>query len=237
VANTGEREGNYILELKVNGHNEGTQLITLAAKASRVFVYNVTEDTAGTYDVTTGGLSGRFFVTDTPTPGTSTTTLPPGTATTKTVSTPITTPTRTTKTPATAVTTTKPTTTPTGLREWVITDDDVSRLFAQISDMPLTAHFVPGNTAEFTISIFSGTVNIGIRDGKLCEFPIPQSIIDLFPAIQDYVFYIDGTAYLPYTWFNPAVEIAPDVTTMPVMVSVRTEEGKAIVTYEWPANP
>jgi hypothetical protein len=233
VANTGGREGSYILDLKVNNQNEGTQLITLAAKASRVFVYQVSKDTPGTYTVATGGLTGQFVITGNPAAATPTTTPPPGQTTTSAAVTTTTTASSLT----TAVTTTSPSTTPAGLYEWVIMDGDVSRMFAQISDVPLTVHFVSGNKAEFTISIFSGTINMGIRDGKLCGFPVPQTIIDLFPAIQDYVFYIDGAAYLPFTWFDPAVEIAADVTAMPVMVSVRTENGKAIVTYVWPPNP
>jgi hypothetical protein len=56
----------------------------------------------------------------------------------------------------------------------------------------------------------------------------------MFPEIKEYIFFIDGTAYLSYTWFDPAAEIAPDLTEMPVMVSVTTGDGRAVVVYEWP---
>jgi hypothetical protein len=122
---------------------------------------------------------------------------------------------------------------PVELRTWVIIDDDIPRLFAMISKVSLTSHFIPGNQAEFVMAGFPGVVDIGIVNGKLCEYPVSPEIYMMLPEIHDYIFFDNGVEYLSYTWFDPAVEIAPDVTTMPVMVSVNTEDGKAIVIYEW----
>lgn len=122
---------------------------------------------------------------------------------------------------------------PVELRTWVITDADIPRLFSMISTVSLTSHFIPGNQAEFVMAGFPGVVDIGVINGKLCEYPVSPDIYMLLPEIHDYIFFENGVEYLSYTWFDPAVEIAPDVTTMPVMVSVTTEDGKAIVIYEW----
>jgi hypothetical protein len=299
AANTGGRQGNYTLELKINNDRKNIQLITLAAKASQEYVYNISENAAGTYAVNIGGLSGQFtilkpVVTGVPsvtvisdlnispataTPGEEititaiatnsngikngyttelkinnklylTVTIPPTKESRKEIEVSvkqdkagiytvdlggltgqftITAPGTTTSTMTTT------TTLAAGLREWVITDADVSRLFAQISSVSLVAHFIPGNVAEFTLAkSFSGTINIGVLDGKLCEFPIDEIIYNMFPEIKDYIFFNSGKAYLAYTWFDPSLEIAKDVTEMPVMVSVTTENGKARVIYEWP---
>ncbi len=121
-----------------------------------------------------------------------------------------------------------------GQRLWVITDADVSRLFAQISDVTLTAHFVPGNKAQFTMAGFPGVIDIGVIDGKLCEYPVDAIIYDMLPETHEWTFQVGETVYLGYTWFDPSAEIAPDVTAIPVMVSVTTENGQANVIYEWP---
>jgi hypothetical protein len=122
---------------------------------------------------------------------------------------------------------------PVELRTWVVTDADIPRLFAMISKVPLTSHFIPGNQAEFVMAGFPGVIDIGVINGKLCEFPVSPEVYASLPEIHKYIFFENGVEYLSFTWFDPSIEIAPDVTTMPVMVSVTTEDGRAIVTYEW----
>jgi hypothetical protein len=120
------------------------------------------------------------------------------------------------------------------LRTWVLTDADISRLFSQISTVTLKVRFISDNQAEYMLGGFFGITNIAVKEGKLCEYPVDSSVYAALPEISNYIFYVDGVAYLSLAWFDPSVEIAPDVTSMPVMVSVTTEKGQANVLYEWP---
>src|SRR4030042_1705535 len=65
VNNTGGSEGSYTAELKVNGVTEDTRNINLPAGASLEVTFNISKDNPGAYEVTLGGLTGQFVVTET----------------------------------------------------------------------------------------------------------------------------------------------------------------------------
>jgi hypothetical protein len=62
VANTGEKSGDYSLELKLDGAVESSTQITVAAGASQTVNFTATGDTAGKHQVEVAGLIGEFEV-------------------------------------------------------------------------------------------------------------------------------------------------------------------------------
>lgn len=62
VTNTGDTEGSYTAELKINGVIEATQEITLTGGESQLLSFSVSRDTLGTYMVTWDELAGEFVV-------------------------------------------------------------------------------------------------------------------------------------------------------------------------------
>ena len=62
VTNTGDIEGSYTAELKIDGVIEATTEITLAGGASQLLSFSVSRDTPGTYKVTWDELAGEFVV-------------------------------------------------------------------------------------------------------------------------------------------------------------------------------
>lgn len=62
VANAGGSQGSYDVVLNINGVQEETRTVTLAAGASESVTFSVTRGDAGTYAVTIGSLSGSFTV-------------------------------------------------------------------------------------------------------------------------------------------------------------------------------
>jgi hypothetical protein len=62
VTNTGDTEGSYTAELKINGVIEAAQEITLVGGESQLLSFSVSRDTLGTYRVTWGELVGEFVV-------------------------------------------------------------------------------------------------------------------------------------------------------------------------------
>ena len=64
VNNTGGSEGSYTAELKVNGVTEDTRNINIPAGASLGVTFNISKDNPGVYEITLGGLTGQFVVTE-----------------------------------------------------------------------------------------------------------------------------------------------------------------------------
>lgn len=62
VTNTGDAEGSYTAELKINSVIEATKEITLAGGASQLLSFSVSRDIPGTYMVTWDKLAGEFVV-------------------------------------------------------------------------------------------------------------------------------------------------------------------------------
>ena len=62
VTNTGDTEGSYTAELKINGIIEATQEITLDGGESQLLSFSVSRDTLGTYMVTWDEFVGEFVV-------------------------------------------------------------------------------------------------------------------------------------------------------------------------------
>ena len=62
VTNTGGSQGSHDVVLEINGTEEETKSVTLAAGDSEDVTFMVTRGDAGTYAVTTEGLSGSFTV-------------------------------------------------------------------------------------------------------------------------------------------------------------------------------
>jgi len=62
VANTGDKSGDYNLELKVDGKVESTTQVTVAAGESQLVNFILTGDTAGKHQVEIAGLVGEFEV-------------------------------------------------------------------------------------------------------------------------------------------------------------------------------
>jgi outer membrane biosynthesis protein TonB len=64
ITNTGEEEGTYTAELRVNGVLEDAQDVTLAGGETRKVTFATTKDSAGNYTVEVAGLSESFTVTE-----------------------------------------------------------------------------------------------------------------------------------------------------------------------------
>ncbi|MDH5695717.1 MAG: hypothetical protein OEZ00_03810, partial [Dehalococcoidia bacterium] len=62
VANTGGVEGSYNLALSVNGVQQDTQRVTIAAGGSEVVTFSAVREEVGSYTVAIGGQSGSFAV-------------------------------------------------------------------------------------------------------------------------------------------------------------------------------
>jgi hypothetical protein len=68
VTNTGDLSGTYFLVLKVNGADEDALTVALYGHESIEVVFTLSRDTAGTYIVSIGGLTGTLTVTAPPAP-------------------------------------------------------------------------------------------------------------------------------------------------------------------------
>jgi len=62
VANTGGSQGSYSAVLKIDGVQEATKSVSIAAGSSKSVTFSVTREDAGSYAVTIGSLSGSFAV-------------------------------------------------------------------------------------------------------------------------------------------------------------------------------
>lgn len=62
VANTGGKEGTYKAKLTINGEEEESKSVTLAAGESKGVAFLVTKEDVGNYNVAIGDLSGSFVV-------------------------------------------------------------------------------------------------------------------------------------------------------------------------------
>ncbi len=63
VSNTGDQQGSYDVQLKIDGQAVETLSITLTGGDSQTVTFTTTQDTAGTYSVTIATESGSFTVT------------------------------------------------------------------------------------------------------------------------------------------------------------------------------
>jgi len=68
VTNTGEQNGSYTLNLKVNDKIVDTKTVTLTEGESRTVTFELTEEKAGTFNVEVAGLKGAFIVKEVPPP-------------------------------------------------------------------------------------------------------------------------------------------------------------------------
>jgi hypothetical protein len=62
VANTGGSSGDYTVELKVDGTVKESKRVTLAAGASQIVNFTITEEAVGRYQVEIAGLGGEFEI-------------------------------------------------------------------------------------------------------------------------------------------------------------------------------
>ncbi len=69
VANTGGTEGSYPAKLKINGEQEASKNITVAAGSSQTVTFTTTRQAIGDYTVEVNGLSGTFAVAEAALPG------------------------------------------------------------------------------------------------------------------------------------------------------------------------
>ena len=123
------------------------------------------------------------------------------------------------------------------IRTWTLTDAEATRLACEA--LPgSSVHFMPENEVKFNherLAMGGITFTVGVSDGKLWLDGVPEWIfIGLEPIIGSYTDYAEPKLFLTAPWFNPAVEIAPDVTELPIVESIITEHGKATITYFWP---
>jgi hypothetical protein len=70
VTNVGEEEGNYSVNLTINGVAKENKTIQLLGNESRIVEFMVTESNEGSYSVKIEGLNGTFIITDMPPPTT-----------------------------------------------------------------------------------------------------------------------------------------------------------------------
>jgi len=77
VTNTGDLEGTYEANLKVNGTTESSRSVILAAGSNQKVTFTISRFAAGTYIVTIGGETGTFTVKTAPATTTPTSTPPP----------------------------------------------------------------------------------------------------------------------------------------------------------------
>ena len=68
ITNAGGITGSYEIPLRIDGAIEATQAVTLVGGISREITFTTVKDTAGTFTVTTNGLSGTFTVKAIPRP-------------------------------------------------------------------------------------------------------------------------------------------------------------------------
>lgn len=62
VKNTGTKEGNYIVELKINGAAESSQTVILDGGFTDTVIFNVTKDVPGDYTVVVNSQAGKFSI-------------------------------------------------------------------------------------------------------------------------------------------------------------------------------
>jgi hypothetical protein len=62
VANTGDVEGSYIAELKIDDITQETMQVIVDAGETKAVTFVVVRDTPGIYEVALGGLNGQFEV-------------------------------------------------------------------------------------------------------------------------------------------------------------------------------
>jgi len=124
-------------------------------------------------------------------------------------------------------------------RTWTLTDAEATRLACEA--LPgSSVHFMSENRVEFDheLCTMGGiTFTVGVSDGKPWLDGVPEWIfIGLEPIIGSYTSYAEPKLFLTELppWFDPTVEVAPDVTALPIVESIITEEGKATITYFWP---
>jgi len=68
LANTGGSQGNYTVELKIDGVINQVQKLTVPEGANCMLCFKVAKGLPGTYKVTLGNLSGQFVVKEPPSP-------------------------------------------------------------------------------------------------------------------------------------------------------------------------
>ena len=127
---------------------------------------------------------------------------------------------------------------PTGpaVRTWTLTDDGATQLLLKLLPGG-RVHFKPGNEVELRYFVAKFTPAIGVSEGKLWLEGIPSWLPNyLSGVIGGFTDYSEHKLFLTALppWFDPTEEIAPDVTQLPTVEAVTTEEGNAIITYVWP---
>jgi hypothetical protein len=65
IANDGEQEGSYTVELKINGETVDTRMVTLGVADSEQVSFTLSGMDYGQYEVEVAGLSGAFTATRT----------------------------------------------------------------------------------------------------------------------------------------------------------------------------
>ena len=63
ITNTGGTEGNYTLNLTINGEVEQAETVTLAPQETETVAFTITKEEPGSYSVSVGGLTDEFTVT------------------------------------------------------------------------------------------------------------------------------------------------------------------------------
>ncbi len=131
-------------------------------------------------------------------------------------------------------------------RIWILTEDEATDLLHRAIDNrwihESSVHFLPDNKVEFRKNSDKLTTTASVSEGKLYLFGVrSEEWYWLKWQVSSYTsYYASGTKLfltdLP-PWFDPAEEIAPDVTGLPTFVSITieedraTEEGIAIIKY------
>ena len=117
------------------------------------------------------------------------------------------------------------------------TDADATCLLVQ-AIRGAEAHFLPDNKVQLEYyAVLKFSFDCGVDEGKLWLGGVPTWVVQfLSGSIGEYTSYRDGKLFLMALppWFDPTKELAPDVTELPTMESINTEEGEAIITYRWP---
>jgi len=96
---------------------------------------------------------------------------------------------------------------------------------------------MPENKVQLRYYLFKITPTAVVSEGRLCLEGIPQWIGNKVKYFfGSFTSYSEGRLILTRfpEWFDPTEEIAPDVTELPPIESITTEEGKATITYLWP---
>ncbi|MFQ6121946.1 MAG: hypothetical protein ACE5LA_02675 [Dehalococcoidales bacterium] len=122
------------------------------------------------------------------------------------------------------------------MRIWTLTDAGATRLLGRRLGGS-SVHFMPENQVELRYYFVKITPIVGVSEGKLYLDGVPRWIASwLKPIMGGYTSYSDSKLFLTDLppWIDPTKEIAADVTELPIVERIITEEGKAFIRYVWP---